>query len=116
MKKKIIIATAVFAFALVAAFNVNLNLKKESNLSVIALANLEALAGESSGGGKPSENKENGGGYKLGKLYETTSVWMHSIAGSYLQSTSKAYDCCVPSVQMNACNFNLEDSKCKSLR
>ncbi|NDV46520.1 hypothetical protein D0T49_05620 [Paludibacter sp. 221] len=46
-----IIATAVFAFALVAAFNVNLNLKKESNLSVIALANLEALAGESNGGG-----------------------------------------------------------------
>ncbi|NDV46524.1 hypothetical protein D0T49_05640 [Paludibacter sp. 221] len=63
MKKKIIIATAVFAFALVAAFNVNLNLKKESNLSVIALANLEALAGESNSGGSTTSG-ESGSGHR----------------------------------------------------
>jgi hypothetical protein len=51
MKKKIIGGIAVLAIAAVAVFNVNLNLAQESNMSSLALANVEALAQETGGGG-----------------------------------------------------------------
>ncbi|NDV47962.1 hypothetical protein D0T49_13005 [Paludibacter sp. 221] len=54
----------------------NLNLKKESNLSVIALANLEALAGESSGGGSTSgEEFVFTCGRSEGRCWEVVSAW-----------------------------------------
>ncbi|GAB6008834.1 NVEALA domain-containing protein [Dysgonomonas reticulitermitis] len=49
MKKKIFGSLLVLAIAAVAAFNVNLN-TQDSNLSTLALANVEALAQESGGG------------------------------------------------------------------
>jgi hypothetical protein len=48
MKKKIIGGLLVMA---VAAFNVNLNLVQESNMSPLALANVEALAQNEGTGG-----------------------------------------------------------------
>lgn len=44
MKKKIILGIAVLAIAAVAAFNVNLNTNQKSDMSLLALANIEALA------------------------------------------------------------------------
>ena len=44
MKKKIILGFAVLAIAAVAAFNVNLNTNQKSDMSLLALANVEALA------------------------------------------------------------------------
>jgi len=49
MKKKILGGIAVLAIVAVAAFNVNLNQK--SDMSLLGLANVEALAQESSNGG-----------------------------------------------------------------
>jgi hypothetical protein len=51
MKKKILGGIAILAIATVATFNVNLNLAQESNMSPLALANVEALAQNESGGG-----------------------------------------------------------------
>jgi hypothetical protein len=48
MKKKILAGIAVLAIATMAAFNVNLD-TSESDLSALALANVEVLAGENSG-------------------------------------------------------------------
>lgn len=54
MKKKIFGGLSVLVIAVVAAFNVNLSLDySDSNLSSLALANLEALAQESGGGTNP---------------------------------------------------------------
>ncbi|GAB6008824.1 NVEALA domain-containing protein [Dysgonomonas reticulitermitis] len=50
MKKKILGGIAILAIAALAAFNVNMNLVQESNMSPLALANVEALAQESGGG------------------------------------------------------------------
>ena len=47
MKKKIFSGIAVLVIAVVAALNVNLNAEKDNSLS-LALANVEALASESS--------------------------------------------------------------------
>ena len=47
MKKKIFSGAAVLAVAVVAALNVNFNAEKENSLS-LTLANVEALASESS--------------------------------------------------------------------
>ncbi|GAB6008827.1 NVEALA domain-containing protein [Dysgonomonas reticulitermitis] len=44
MKKKIFGSLIVIAIAAVAAFNVNMNPVQESNMSPLALANVEALA------------------------------------------------------------------------
>jgi hypothetical protein len=51
MKKKILGGIAILAIAALAAFNVNLNLAQESNMSPLALANVEALAQSEGGGG-----------------------------------------------------------------
>ncbi len=48
MKKKILVGIAVLAIAAIAAFNVNLNTKSE--VSLLTLANIEALAQDESGG------------------------------------------------------------------
>jgi Tfp pilus assembly protein FimT len=48
MKKKILGDIAILAIAAVAAFNVNMN-TQDSNLSTLALANIEALAQNESG-------------------------------------------------------------------
>ena len=45
MKKEILVGIAVLAIAAIAAFNVNLNTKSE--VSLLTLANVEALASES---------------------------------------------------------------------
>jgi hypothetical protein len=50
MKKKIFASLIVIAIAAVAAFNVNLSLNQENDMSVLALANIEALAQNESGG------------------------------------------------------------------
>ena len=47
MKKKIIIGIAVLAIAIIAVFNVNLRVGKKSEISLLVLANIEALASES---------------------------------------------------------------------
>ncbi|GAB6008820.1 NVEALA domain-containing protein [Dysgonomonas reticulitermitis] len=61
MKQKIFGSLIVLAIATVAAFNVNLNLAQESSMSALALANVEALAGENGGQGifkcEPGYNK-----------------------------------------------------------
>ena len=44
MKKKIFGGMAVVAIAIAMAFNVNLNMSKSNNTSLLALANVEALA------------------------------------------------------------------------
>jgi hypothetical protein len=49
MKKKIIGSFLIIAIAAVAAFNVNLNLERDRDISPIVLANVEALAGENGG-------------------------------------------------------------------
>jgi hypothetical protein len=54
MKKKIIGGLLVLAIAAVAAFNMNLNLAQESNMSPLALANVEALAQNENSGGNGS--------------------------------------------------------------
>jgi len=51
MKKKILGGIAVLAIVAVAAFNVILNTNQKSDMSLLALANVEALAGNESGGG-----------------------------------------------------------------
>jgi hypothetical protein len=55
MKKKILGGIAILAIAAVAAFNVNLN-TQESNMSPLALANVEALAGSEYHLGQPGTN------------------------------------------------------------
>ncbi|MDR3235286.1 MAG: NVEALA domain-containing protein [Prevotellaceae bacterium] len=45
MRKKLIIAASVVAIGAIAAFNVSMN-SQSDNLSDLALANVEALAGE----------------------------------------------------------------------
>lgn len=47
MKKKLIIGFGAFAIAAIAAFNININ-TNNSDLSTLSLANVEALAQESS--------------------------------------------------------------------
>ncbi len=49
MKKKIFGGVAVLAIAMAVAFHVNLNRSKTSQLSLLALANVEALAQVESG-------------------------------------------------------------------
>ena len=44
MKKQVLGGIAVLAIAAVAAFNVNLNMNQKSDMSLLALANVEALA------------------------------------------------------------------------
>ena len=51
MKKKYLVGIAILAIAAIAAFNVNLS-PNERSLSMIVLANIEALAANESGGGK----------------------------------------------------------------
>jgi hypothetical protein len=59
MKKKIFGSLIVIAIVAVVAFNMNLNLAQESNMSPLALANVEALANNESGGS--SEECDAGG-------------------------------------------------------
>ena len=49
MKKKIFGGMAVVVIAIAMAFNVNLNMSKSNNASLLALANVEALASGESG-------------------------------------------------------------------
>jgi hypothetical protein len=49
MKTKIIYGIAVLAIVAVAAWNVNLSMNQENEMSSMALANVEALAGENDG-------------------------------------------------------------------
>jgi hypothetical protein len=69
MKKKIFGSLIIIAIAAVAAFNVNLNLNltQESNMSPLALANVEALAQNESGAGINDENtcRTNGGYWNM---------------------------------------------------
>jgi hypothetical protein len=51
MKKKIIGSFLIIVIAAVAAFNVNLNMEQDRDISPMALANMEALAGENDGQG-----------------------------------------------------------------
>ncbi|MDR1882067.1 MAG: NVEALA domain-containing protein [Prevotella sp.] len=51
MKQKIILRFLVMAITAVAAFNVNLSLNRENDMSLMVLANVEALAGENDGQG-----------------------------------------------------------------
>jgi|SRR5690554_1842698 len=44
MKKKFFVGIAVLAIAAIAAFNVNLNTGQKNDMSVLVLANVEALA------------------------------------------------------------------------
>ncbi|GAB6008829.1 NVEALA domain-containing protein [Dysgonomonas reticulitermitis] len=64
MKKKIFGSLIVIAIAAVAAFNVNMNLAQESNMSALALANIEALATPETGAGITTQiDCQNNGGY-----------------------------------------------------
>lgn len=51
MKKEILSGMVAVAIAAVAAVNVNFNNEAEDALSALSLANVEALAGDESGGG-----------------------------------------------------------------
>ena len=58
MKKKILGGIAVLTIVAVAAFNVNLNTNQKSEMSLLALANVEALAQETGDSeGMPSSQK-----------------------------------------------------------
>lgn len=46
MKKKIFVGIAVLAIAAIAMFNVNLNTNQKSGMTLLTLANIEALASE----------------------------------------------------------------------
>ena len=66
MKKKILGGIAILAIAAVAAFNVNFN-TQSNDLSAVSLANVEALAGELSGGNTVDCYSESD--YKSGSTY-----------------------------------------------
>lgn len=83
MKKKIIGGIAVLAIAAVAAFNVNMN-TQETNLSLLSLANVEALAGE------------NDGSKKVSKITDTSTdveVWNHNGNGKWITCLKKTRAC-----------------------
>ncbi len=112
MKK--VFFTGVFALALVAivGYGINKNQNVEQ-LSDLALQNVEALAQE-----------EGGGNYK--RNFTSAVVWYESDAsinvgvsttepGLWASWTGnwKSIVCCVVGVDMDACNFTMEDPECK---
>ncbi|GAB6008837.1 NVEALA domain-containing protein [Dysgonomonas reticulitermitis] len=85
MKKKIIGGIAILAIAAVAAFNVNLNLAQESNMSPLALANIEALA-QSEGGVEKCNiliyNRNNKEQYVTTTVQYNAELGLHAKIGS----------------------------------
>lgn len=58
MKKKIFGSISVLVIAIAVTFNVHLNMNKTNNASVLALANVEALASEFNWDGKSWNNTD----------------------------------------------------------
>ena len=82
MKTKFFGGIAIVAIALAVAFNVSLNTSKTNNASVLALANVEALASESSLKEYSCLNTVNYGGISFGRQCAACTI-VYFIVPSY---------------------------------
>ena len=103
--KKIALLSGIIALSCIFGYN------QKDNLKEIVNSNVESLA-------------DGEGDYT--PRYRSTDVWYHSsttikigVAPTsweiFWNGTYTKYVCCCPAADIDACNFNLEDSKCKQI-
>lgn len=109
--KKISVCIVTIAVLVISGYNLNVSMNSTTDaLSAMAILNLDALAnGEVGGGG----NESDGGltrGFRPGTRLHASGISIGLPAGISLNLDF--ITCCVPSSDMNGCDFSMQDSRC----